>query len=168
VIHAAGGELDPAMRAMERVEPGPGRGRILRLTGDILVVDDSYNSNPVALGSVLETLKHTSVHGRKILVMGDMLELGAQGKSFHHEAGRKAAAAGVALLIGVGTLSRTALESGRRSGIPEIHHEVEAAPVVRYLSGRLRSGDIVVVKGSRSVGLDRVVDGLVREIGGAS
>jgi UDP-N-acetylmuramoyl-tripeptide--D-alanyl-D-alanine ligase len=164
-IHAVGGELEPARKTMEQVEPGPGRGRILRLKGDILLIDDSYNSNPTALGSVLETLKNTSIHGRKILVMGDMLELGPQGKTFHYEAGRKAASAGVAMLVGVGPLTRSALESGRRSGIPEIHHESETNRVVDYLSGRLRSGDLVIVKGSRGVGLDRVVDALVRERG---
>jgi UDP-N-acetylmuramoyl-tripeptide--D-alanyl-D-alanine ligase len=164
-IHAAGGDLEPAIRAIEQVEAGPGRGRILRLGGDVLLVDESYNSNPAALGSVLETLRNTSTHGRKIMVMGDMLELGPQGKSFHHEAGRKAAAAGVSLLIGVGKLVRTSLESGRRSGIPEIHHEADATEVTRYLSDKLRFGDMVVVKGSRGIGLDLVVDALVRERG---
>jgi len=165
VIHAAGEQLEPAIRAIEQVEPGPGRGRIINLGGDVLLIDDSYNSNPSALGSILETLRNTSIRGRKILVIGDMLELGPEAKTFHHEAGRKAAAAGVVLLVGVGTLTRTALESGRRSGIPEIHQDAGPAEAAAYIRNRLKPGDLVLVKGSRGVGLDRLVDTLVRERG---
>lgn len=165
VVHAAGEQLEPAIRAIEEVEPGPGRGRIMNLDGDVLLIDDSYNSNPSALGSMLETLRNTSIAGRKILVMGDMLELGPQAKTFHHDAGRKAAAAGVVLLVGVGTLTRTALESGRRSGIPEIHHDAGPTEAAAYIVSRLKPGDLILVKGSRGVGLDRLVDILVNSRG---
>ncbi len=161
-VHAAGEDLASAARAMEAVEVGPGRGRILRLADDVVLIDDSYNSNPAALAAVLETLRATPSEGRKILIMGDMLELGEHSRAFHQEAGRRAAAAGVDVLIAVGPLARHALESARRSGVPEVHHEGSAASAARDLRERLRSGDLVLVKGSRGVGLDR----LVREIAG--
>ena len=115
------------------------------------------------MASILETLKRERPEGRKVLVMGDMLELGKRQKTFHHDLGRKAAAAGVDVMIGVGPLTRHALESARRGGVGEVHHEKDAAGAVRYLSGHIRPGDLIVVKGSRGIGLDRLVDELVRQ-----
>jgi len=158
VVQAAGGDLEAAAEEMGRLEAGPGRGRVLHLANGAQLVDDSYNSNPAAMESVLETMRNTSCAGRKILVMGDMLELGAQTRTYHHEAGRRAAAAGVEVMIGVGPLTRTSLESARRSGVKEVHHEKDAVAAAKYLAGRMQSGDLVVVKGSRGVHLDRLVD----------
>lgn len=162
VVQAMGEDLEAASEAMGRVEPGPGRGKVLDLFNGARLVDDSYNSSPAALESVLETLRNSSCPGRKILVMGDMLELGVQGRTYHHEAGRKAAAAGVEVMIGVGPLTRTSLESARRSGVKEVHHEKDSVSAAKYLAGRMQSGDLVVVKGSRGVKLDRLVDEIVR------
>jgi UDP-N-acetylmuramoyl-tripeptide--D-alanyl-D-alanine ligase len=166
VVHAAGEDTAAAARAIERMEPGTGRGKVLKLQDDLVVVDDTYNSNPTALISVLETVRNTTVPGRKILVMGDMLELGRQSKTFHHEAGRKAAAAGVNLLVGVGPMSRAALESGRRSGIPEVHHETDSDKAAGWVVDKVRPGDLVLVKGSRGIRLELVVQALVEAKGG--
>jgi UDP-N-acetylmuramoyl-tripeptide--D-alanyl-D-alanine ligase len=92
-----------------------------------------------------------------------MLEMGTRTKTYHHDAGRKAASAGVEVMIGVGPLTRTSLESARRSGVQEVHHETDAVAAARYLAGRMRSGDLVLVKGSRGVKLDRLVDEVVRD-----
>jgi len=159
---ATGENPADAIGGLESVQPGPGRGRVHHMKDDVHLLDDSYNSNPAAMASVLETLRHENPTGRKVLVMGDMLELGSRQKTFHHDIGRKAASAGVDVMIGVGPLTRHALESARRSGVREVHHEKDAAGAAAFVADLLRPGDFVVVKGSRGVGLDRVVEELLR------
>ena len=159
-IHAAGEPVGPAALALAAVEPPPGRGRVLDLGAQITLVDDTYNSNPAALGSVLETLRRSHPKGRKILVLGDMLELGPGEREYHEEAGRLAAAAGVTVLIAVGPLARAALPSARIGGVVEAHAAEDADRAAEILAERLAPGDLVVVKGSRGVALDRVVDAL--------
>jgi UDP-N-acetylmuramoyl-tripeptide--D-alanyl-D-alanine ligase len=163
VVHAVGADIDAAGNAMERFEAGPGRGRLIELPFGAVVIDDSYNSNPAALSSVLQTLKATRTEGRKILVLGDMLELGKDEERFHKVAGQEAAAAGADLLIGVGHLVRHSLETARRAGVAETHLASDAGSAAKYLSGKLRSGDLVLVKGSRSIRLDRLVQRLVEK-----
>jgi UDP-N-acetylmuramoyl-tripeptide--D-alanyl-D-alanine ligase len=159
-VLAVAGDLDAAAEAMSRVEPGPGRGRVLRLGRDVVVVDDVYNSNPAALSSVLRTLA-ASIATRKVLVVGDMLELGPEEATYHRDAGRQAASAGVDVLVGVGPLARTTAEAARKAGVKEVHHDHDAAAAAREMPGRIRPGDLVVVKGSRGVHLEHVVEALV-------
>jgi UDP-N-acetylmuramoyl-tripeptide--D-alanyl-D-alanine ligase len=166
-VVAAGEPLAPALEAMAAMEPAPGRGRITRLDGGIAIVDDTYNSNPEALASVLGTLSASQPAGRRVLVMGDMLELGPQAAGFHRSAGESAATAGVALLVAVGPLSRTAAEAARRGGV-EVHTADDAASAARFVPELLREGDLVVVKGSRGVHLEHVIDALLARRGTAA
>jgi UDP-N-acetylmuramoyl-tripeptide--D-alanyl-D-alanine ligase len=135
-----------------------------RLPGDIVVVDDTYNSNPEALASVLATLDASPPPGRRVLVMGDMLELGPRSVAFHQEAGALAAQSKVDLLVGVGPLSRHAVEAARRAGI-EAHTADNAAQAAQTVPGLTRPGDLVVIKGSRGVRLELVVDALIARRG---
>jgi UDP-N-acetylmuramoyl-tripeptide--D-alanyl-D-alanine ligase len=159
-VAASGGDLDAAAGAMAAVEPVGGRGRVHELADGVVVVDDSYNSNPSALASVLGTLRQSRPAGRKILVMGDMLELGENEASYHKEAGKRAAQAGVHLLVGVGPRARGALETARRGGVPETRHGKDAGSVANFLPALVRPGDLVVVKGSRAIQLEKVVEAL--------
>lgn len=158
---AVGCDLGAAAERIERMDAGPGRGRVHRLEGDIVIVDDSYNSSPPALAMVLDTLRASEPAGRRVLIMGDMLELGSMEVTLHREAGRRAAGAGVKLLIAVGALAREAAETARRAGVPEVHHHHDAASAADSVFEFLRPGDLVVVKGSRRIGLERVVQALV-------
>lgn len=167
VLVACGVPLGPALEAISLVEPAPGRGRISRLPGGVLVVDDTYNSNPEALASVLDTLAASAPSGRRVLVMGDMLELGPEGPAFHRSSGELAARSGVALLVGVGPLSRHAVEAGRHAGI-DAHGADDAAHAARLVPPLIRPGDLVVVKGSRGVKLELVVEALVARQGEAA
>ncbi len=162
-VYAIGADMAAAGRAMERFQAGPGRGQRIELPSGAMIIDDSYNSNPAAVASVLQTLKATRTAGRKILVLGDMLELGRDEERFHKEAGRKAASSGTDMLIGVGRLVRYSLEAARRAGVAETYLASDAGSAARYLDGKLRSGDLVVVKGSRSIRLDRLVQRLVEK-----
>ncbi|MBZ5638411.1 MAG: UDP-N-acetylmuramoyl-tripeptide--D-alanyl-D-alanine ligase [Acidobacteriia bacterium] len=161
-VVAAGQDLDEASAAMSEMEPAPGRGKVHRLAGGAFLVDESYNSNPAALESVIGTMRSTAVAGRKILVMGDMLELGPDEAAFHREAGEWAVEAGVRLLVGVGPRSKGAVEAARRARIPEAWGEPDAAAAARSVPPRLAPGDLVVVKGSRGVRLEQVVEAILR------
>jgi UDP-N-acetylmuramoyl-tripeptide--D-alanyl-D-alanine ligase len=166
-VVACGAPLGPALEAIAGVEPAPGRGRLTRLPGDVVIVDDTYNSNPQALASVLGTLKASMPAGRRVLVMGDMLELGLRSVAFHQDAGELAARSKVALLVGVGPLSRHAVDAARRAGI-EAHAADDAAQAARTVPGLTRQGDLVVVKGSRGVKLELVVEALITRRGEAA
>lgn len=156
-LAAAGVELGPAAERIERLEPGPGRGKLHRLDRGIVVVDDSYNSSPPALAAVLETLRQSEPAGRRVLVLGDMLELGAMEEALHREAGRRAGTAGVQLFVAVGKLARFAAEAARRNAVADVHHFPTATKAAEALPGMLAPGDLVVIKGSRAVRLERVV-----------
>jgi len=159
--------LPTALEAIASIEPAPGRGRLTRLPDDVVVVDDTYNSNPLALASVIGTLQASTPAGRRVLVMGDMLELGSGAVKFHQDAGELAARSGIALLIGVGPLARHAVDAARKSGIEAqvISDSTRAAQAVPDL---MRPGDLVVVKGSRGVKLELVVDALISRRGEAA
>jgi len=160
-VVAADGDVGAAIAGIEKLEAGPGRGKIHRTNRDLIVVDESYNNSPPALASVLETLKISEPSGRRVLAIGDMLELGAVTNALHREAGRRAAAAGVKLMIAVGRESRETAESARRSGVPEVYHYADSGAAAREIGGFLREGDLVVVKGSRSMRMERIVAALI-------
>jgi UDP-N-acetylmuramoyl-tripeptide--D-alanyl-D-alanine ligase len=168
VIAAAGEDLDAAIERMERVEAGSGRGRVHRLRRQITLIDDSYNSSPAALASILETLRLSESAGRKVLVMGDMLELGRVEGALHREAGKRAATAGVEMLVAVGSLSRSAAETARRAGVPEVHHHGSSDKAAEALEEFLKDGDLIVVKGSRGMRMERVVEALLSSLGEAA
>ena len=99
------------------VDPPPHRGQIHRLARGVVVVDDSYNSNPLAVVTALETLSRDRRVGRRVAVLGEMLELGGRADALHRETGRAAAAAGLGLLLTVGgdaarVLGAAAVEAG--------------------------------------------------------
>jgi UDP-N-acetylmuramoyl-tripeptide--D-alanyl-D-alanine ligase len=157
---AAGARVDEAAEGMRALEAGAGRGRIHALSQGIVVVDDAYNSNPAAVAAVLRTLAASRPSGRRVLVFGDMLELGREEATFHREVGRLAARAGIDLLVGVGARARDAVEEAARAGIHGTAHEPDAATAAKAMPTRLRPGDLVVVKGSRGVRLEKVVAAL--------
>ena len=167
-VAAAGEDVEAAAEAMAAVEPPPGRGRVHRLAGDAVLVDDSYNSNPAALASVLETVRASQPRGRKVAVLGDMLELGREERAFHREAGERASAAGVQLLVGVGPRAKATVDAARRAKVAEAWHEPDAAAAARSVPPRIGPGDLVVVKGSRGMHLEQVVEALLRARGEAA
>ena len=149
-IAARAGELQAAAH----------RGRLLTVGENITVVDDSYNASPAAVARALELL--ASSPGRRIAVLGEMYELGENSDASHHEAGMRAAGA-CDLLFAVGgnsarILTAGALDAGMAP--PFVHHLAGADDATRVLRDLLQPGDVVLVKGSRGVGLDRTVTAL--------
>ena len=146
--------------------PAPHRGELLRLPGGITLIDDSYNSSPAALKRSLETLHAATGSARKIAVLGEMLELGAHAERLHQECGRAAADAGLSLLIAVGGDGAQWLaDSARRAGMAEsavlfVPTSNEASEIALR---KVRPGDLILVKGSRGIRTDLVVDRLKAE-----
>ena len=127
------------------------RGERRELPGGIVVIDDCYNANPMSMRAALDDLA-ASASGRRVAVLGDMLELGPDEVRFHEEVGAHAAAAGVDLLVTVGPLAR-AMGAAFGGETLAVDRADEAAGALRP---RLREGDTVLVKASRGVGLEVV------------
>ena len=161
-------DISPASIA-ERVaalKPAHHRGELLRLPGGLTLVDDSYNSSPAALRQSLETIAAARGSARKVAILGEMLELGAHAASLHAASGAAAAAAGLDLLITVGgdaarALADAAVRTGMRAAAVIHVPDAKQASVVSLQ--RTRPGDLVLVKGSRGVGLETVVEQLKAE-----
>ena len=142
------------------------RGELLRLPGGLTLVDDSYNSSPAALKQSLETIAAATGSARKIAVLGEMLELGAHAVPLHEASGVRAAAAGVDLLITVGSdAARAMADAAVRAGMRQaaVFHVPDAGQAADLALQRTRPGDLVLVKGSRGIGLDAVVGRLTAE-----
>ena len=139
------------------------RGRVLRYDAGFSVINDCYNSNPVALAAMVDLLAHTAASGRHILAAGEMLELGPASPELHREAGRAAAATGkLDWIIGVQgdaeSFVRGAIEAGHPAERTQFFSSsVEAAGFVGNLVGR---GDLLLVKGSRGVKMEHIVEAL--------
>jgi len=155
--------LDAIAERAATMKPAARRGELLRLPGGITLIDDSYNSSPAALKKSLETVAAATGSARKIAVLGEMLELGAHADRLHQECGRAAAAAGLALLIAVGGEAAARLaEAARAAGMPAsaVIHVAAAADAADLAQQKVRPGDLVLVKGSRGIRTDLVVDRL--------
>jgi UDP-N-acetylmuramoyl-tripeptide--D-alanyl-D-alanine ligase len=139
------------------------RGRIVTLARNISLVDDSYNASPLAMRRLLELLAREP--GRRVAVLGEMYELGDLAAEAHAQVGREAAAS-CDLLIAVGAGDATHLaEAAVAAGLTAdgVHSAADAAGATELLRELLQEGDVVLIKGSRGVGLDRTVAALVGE-----
>jgi UDP-N-acetylmuramoyl-tripeptide--D-alanyl-D-alanine ligase len=145
------------------LRPAAHRGEIVRLRTGVTVIDDSYNANPTAMKRALAVLAGSTGAARRVAVLGEMLELGSSSRGLHEEVGRASASSGVDLLIAVGGDSAAALASAAiAAGLParRVHH-VRTSEEAAELGTRLvATGDLVLVKGSRGIGTDRVVERL--------
>jgi UDP-N-acetylmuramoyl-tripeptide--D-alanyl-D-alanine ligase len=145
-------------RGVRELKPASHRGIILD-AGGATIYDDTYNSNPYALGRALMLMEQADVSGRRIAVIGDMLELGEKELDYHRDAGR-AIPKSVDVVIGVGKRSRALLEGAAEAGFADDsrHHFDDASGAAEFLKTFIRPGDLVLIKASRGIGLDRTVN----------
>jgi UDP-N-acetylmuramoyl-tripeptide--D-alanyl-D-alanine ligase len=134
---------------------GAGRGQRSELPGGVTLIDDCYNANPMSMRAALAELASAPPGRRRVAVLGDMLELGPEACRYHEQLGREAARAGVAVLITVGPLAARAAASFDRPGA-RVLLATDAAQAASLVRGLVDAGDIVLVKGSRAVGLETV------------
>jgi len=161
---ALGLGLDAIAAGLAAARPAKGRC-VWRRAGPIRILDDSYNANPASVRAALEVLA-AARGARRVVVLADMLELGDAADDAHQEAGRLVARSGAAELVGVGARARALVEAARAGGLAESHHTTTFEDTVALLLKRLAPGDAVLVKGSRGMRMERVVDALVARYGG--
>jgi UDP-N-acetylmuramoyl-tripeptide--D-alanyl-D-alanine ligase len=165
VGHALGLPLATIVAGLEAARPVKGRC-VWRRAGGIRILDDTYNANPASVRAALEALRGARDARRLVVVLGDMLELGDLSPAAHREAGLAVAAAGAAEFVGVGRQARLAVEAARGRGLAEAQHTATFEDTVAILLKRLAPGDAVLVKGSRGMRMERVVDALMARLGG--
>jgi UDP-N-acetylmuramoyl-tripeptide--D-alanyl-D-alanine ligase len=155
--------ISDAKQVLARLEPAGMRGRVLRYDAGFSVVNDCYNSNPVALAAMIEILVHTPASGRRILAAGEMLELGSGSGDLHREAGRAAAAAGcLDWIIGVQGDGESFVQGAIEAGHPQARAKFisSSAEAAAFVADLVRPGDLLLVKGSRGVKMERIVEAL--------
>jgi UDP-N-acetylmuramoyl-tripeptide--D-alanyl-D-alanine ligase len=147
-------------RGLADVKPVGRRLRVEELPSGVKLVDDCYNANPTSMSAGLRTVVDLAAGaGRAVAVLGDMLELGPEEESSHRALGAEAAAAGLRALAAFGPRSRLTAEAARAAGLPAFHTE-ELPALVEWARATLRPGDVLLVKGSRGMKLERLVEAL--------
>ncbi len=148
----SGMPLADCARAIEGLQPSDKRGQVMHWRG-ATVINDSYNSNPKALEMMVAALAAVPAK-RRIVVAGEMLELGPEGAALHAAAGAAMAKQGVDLVVGVRGLAANLVDAARMGGMDAVF-VVAAEDAGTWMMENLRDGDAVLVKGSRGVGLER-------------
>ncbi len=158
----AGVGLEEAAAALRAFRAPPMRLEVVRAPHDVLVVNDAYNASPLSVEAAFEAVRVLRAGRRLVAVLGEMRELGHLAVCAHREAGERCVAEGVDVLVAVGELARELIAGALRAGLEESRAvwvpDAEAAR--RQLPDLLRPGDVVLVKGSRALGLERVVQAL--------
>jgi UDP-N-acetylmuramoyl-tripeptide--D-alanyl-D-alanine ligase len=155
----AGVDLDAALAGLASLTAEDNRGGVIQVRG-AAILNDSYNSNPEALRSMIHTLASRPAK-RRILVAGEMLEMGKQGPALHAACGRAAAEAGLDMVVGVGGNAEHLAAAACAGGVASLFLP-DADAAGRWLQQNLQSGDVVLVKGSRGVHLERAIEALNR------
>jgi UDP-N-acetylmuramoyl-tripeptide--D-alanyl-D-alanine ligase len=153
----SGISLKKCAEAVDELRAGDRRGEVAEWCGATLI-NDSYNSNPKALDAMVDTLLAMPVAagGRRIVVAGEMLELGQEGEALHAECGRRMAGVGVDVVLGVRGLARALVESAAQHGVNAIFVDTPD-DAGAWLRENLRAGDAVLLKASRGVKLERAL-----------
>ena len=148
------------------LRPADRRGAVHRLRGGITLIDDSYNSSPAALKRAIDVIAKEGRASRKVAVLGEMLELGDHAIALHQDSGRIAASAGLRLLFAIGGAPARALaEAAMTSGMSQtsVIYFVKSEQAAPAIAAALRSGDLVLVKGSRGTRTDLIADRIAAE-----
>ena len=151
--------------SLGRMAPTPGRMRVLSGIKRTIIIDDTYNASPVAMLAALEAVAELDGDSRKFAVLGDMLELGSLSVAEHAKIGQAAAAGQFDILITIGERSRDIARAAKAAAMSEdyIFEFDNAAAAGRFIQDRLEPGDIVLVKGSRGMHLEKVVKEIMAE-----
>ena len=151
--------MEAITRGLERARLTAGRMQ-QRSIGGVAYIDDSYNANPDSTKAAIDTLVAQNCEGRRILVIGGMAELGAISDDEHRKVGKSAAAAGIDCVLSVGEMAAS-VHGGAESQVPGCAHHFEShGQCIDFLNLEARPGDLVLVKGSRSSAMERILEGL--------
>jgi UDP-N-acetylmuramoyl-tripeptide--D-alanyl-D-alanine ligase len=155
VVLKRGFDLSEAAEALSTLTPPEKRGQVIQL-GNITIVNDCYNSNPKALEAMVQALT-TMPAKRRIVVAGEMLELGPTAEELHRGSGRYIAARNIDVLLGVRGLAQAIVESAQEERM-RAEFAATAEEAGAWLARETRDGDVVLIKGSRGVKLERALE----------
>ena len=155
-------DLDQIVDSLRHLSQTHMRGQILRFAQGFTAVDDSYNSNPRALMQMIDTIAGISSCRRRILVAGEMLELGKEAEALHHSCGAWAARRGMDIVVAVQGAAKELALGAVAAGMPEsqVHFFTEVNPATDFVSRNVKDGDLLLIKGSRGVHLEKMVQAL--------
>ena len=162
---ARGVDSNDIVQGLKRYEAPRGRMNLIPGVNGSAIIDDTYNSSPDAAVSALATLKGLQFSaGRKVAILGDMMELGKYSAEEHRKVGHEAASS-AAMLVTVGPRSRATAEEALKQGMAAdaVHAFDTAEEAAAYVKPQVRAGDIILVKGSQSMRMERVARALLRE-----
>ena len=152
--------LEDAAAALKQYRPAGMRENVVE-KGGVTVIEDCYNASPDSMKAMAETLMLKGAPGRrKIAIIGDMLELGDYSEEAHALAGQYMAEAGVDLLITYGPMSKFAAQSAREHGLLRVFDFQDKADLTSKLTGMLKPGDVVAVKGSRGMQMEEIIQNI--------
>ena len=151
--------LQDAAKALENFTLTKLRSQVLEHNG-IRMINDAYNANPASMRAALETLSQIEVDGRRIAVVGDMRELGAMTHDAHRALGREAGNRQIDALFALGDLAKVVVEGGREAGIDQAWAYADRDALTRALQAYLKPGDLMLIKGSRGIAMERIVTAL--------
>ena len=136
---------------------------VIRCAGDIVILNDAYNANPQSMRAAAAVLSDARGR-RKVAVVGDMKELGPSSEAFHRAVGGYFAAAGIDRLIAIGELARYMAEGAKAGGLDQADYYPDMEQAKQALLRELRSGVTILVKASRSMAFEKIVDYLQANI----
>ncbi|GAA1238846.1 UDP-N-acetylmuramoyl-tripeptide--D-alanyl-D-alanine ligase [Janibacter melonis] len=152
--HACGLALDDVVVALAQARPASRwRMEVTERPDGVRVVNDAYNANPDSMEAALRALAAMSCRGRRVAVLGSMLELGEESPALHRGVGELAGALGVDLVLAVGDLARDIADGARDSGVATVESVADVDAAQTLLHERLAPGDVVLLKSSRDAGL---------------
>jgi UDP-N-acetylmuramoyl-tripeptide--D-alanyl-D-alanine ligase len=151
-----------AAEVLPRMKPAAMRGEVLHFAEGFTVINDCYNSSPTAMASVIDLLANTSGYQRKILASGEMLELGETSAELHAGTGRYAAEKKIDWIVGVQGESAEFVRAAVSGGADAAQSKYLATSqeAAEFISALAKSGDLILVKGSRGVRMERIVEAL--------
>jgi UDP-N-acetylmuramoyl-tripeptide--D-alanyl-D-alanine ligase len=155
-------DIRPAIiaEALETVRPPRMRGEVFDFAAGFTVIDDSYNSNPRSLLNMVRTMVESGKARRKIVIAGEMLELGPEEAELHREAGKAIASEEIDVLWGVRGLASEMVAGAQGAGLSATRFFDNSLEAASAILRELREGDLLLVKGSRGVATDRIVEAL--------
>jgi UDP-N-acetylmuramoyl-tripeptide--D-alanyl-D-alanine ligase len=150
-------------QGLEEFTPLKGRFQITDLNGGIQVIDDTYNANPSSLNAALQTVQELRAEEQRLVVgFGEMMELGQEASKYHVDAGKRIADMGARYLVALGEHGAQVIEGACQGGMDRTQTRLAAnhAEMIDALKANVRGNDIVLLKGSRMVALDTVVEAM--------
>jgi len=164
VGHVFGMTVEQIAESLKTVAPPPQRGEIIHFAEGFTVINDTYNSNPDALLSMVQTLVDGAGSAkRKIVVAGEMRELGDDSVQIHFETGKQIAEIGVDKLFGVEGFAANLIEGAKQAGLSDVEFYENSTIAAEKFIDQVQAGDLILVKGSRGVKTEKVIEKLLEK-----